>query len=75
MSKEETIKNFNPNGAGIKGNLFGLPFTIEESEIIIVPVPWEVTVSYRTGTALGPKAIIEASSQIDFFVKDIPDAW
>jgi len=75
MSKEETIKNFNPNGAGIKGNLFGLPFTIEESEIVIVPIPWEVTVSYRTGTALGPKAILEASSQIDFFVKDIPDAW
>jgi len=75
MSKEETVKNFNPNGAGIKGNLFGLPYSIEESELIIVPVPWEVTVSYRTGTALGPKAILEASSQIDFFVKDIPDAW
>jgi agmatinase len=75
MSKEETIKNFNPNGAGIKGNLFGLPYTTEESELIIVPVPWEVTVSYRTGTALGPKAILDASSQIDFFVKDIPDAW
>ena len=75
MSKEETIKKFDQNGPGIKGNLFGLPYTIEESEIIIVPVPWEVTVSYRTGTALGPKAILEASSQIDFFMKDIPDAW
>ncbi len=75
MSKEETIKNFDPNGAGIKGNLFGLPYSLEESEVVIVPIPWEVTVSYRTGTALGPKAILNASSQIDFFVKEIPDAW
>jgi agmatinase len=75
MNKEQTIKNFDPNGPGIKGNLFGLPFTSEESELIIIPIPWEVTVSYRTGTALGPKSILEASSQIDFFLKDIPDAW
>jgi agmatinase len=75
MSKEETIKNFDPNGPGIKGNLFGLPYSIEESELVIVPVPWEVTVSYRTGTASGPKAILDASSQIDFFVREISDAW
>lgn len=75
MSKEETIKNFDPNGAGIKGNLFGLPYSVEESEVVIVPVPWEVTVSYREGTAQGPKAILDASSQIDFLVREIPDAW
>jgi len=75
MTKEEVIKKFDPNGPGIKGNLFGLPYSAEHSEVIIVPVPWEVTVSYRDGTALGPKAILNASSQIDFFMKEIPDAW
>lgn len=75
MSKEETIHSFDPNGAGIAGNLFGLPFSVQEAEIVIVPVPWEVTVSYQSGTAHAPKAILEASAQVDVFVKDIPDAW
>jgi agmatinase len=75
MSKEEIIESFDPNGAGIRGNLFGLPFSWEHAELVIVPVPWEVTVSYHTGTAQGPQAVLEASSQVDFFVRDIPDAW
>ena len=75
MSEETLINKFDPNGQGIKGNLFGLPFTPETAEMIIVPVPWEVTVSYHDGTAMGPKAILEASSQVDLYVKGIPDAW
>ncbi len=75
MSKEELIKNFDPNGLGIRGSLFGLPFTPETSELVILPVPWEVTVSYQSGTALGPKAILEASSQVDHYFKAIPDSW
>jgi agmatinase len=75
MTREEIIDTFDPNGPGAKGNLFGLPFTPETAELLIVPVPWEVTVSYRSGTAKGPQAILEASSQIDLFVKDIPGAW
>lgn len=75
MNKEEIIHSFDPNGPGIAGTLFGLPFSVDTSEIIIVPVPWEVTVSYHTGTAHAPKGILEASSQVDSFVKDIPDAW
>lgn len=75
MNKEELIHSFNPNGPGIAGNLFGLPFSVDTSELVIVPVPWEVTVSYHAGTANGPKAILDASSQVDCYVKDIPDAW
>ena len=41
----------------------------------MVPVPWEVTVSYGAGTAQGPAAIHEASLQVDLFDSDIPDAW
>jgi agmatinase len=73
--KAVQIASFDPNGSGVQGSLFGLPFTPETSELIIIPVPWEATVTYRTGTAKGPSAILEASRQIDFFMRDIPDAW
>ena len=75
ISKEEAIANFNPNDPGVSGQLFGLPFTPENAEVIIVPVPWEVTVSYKGGTATGPKVILEASAQVDLHVKDIENAW
>jgi agmatinase len=74
-NKEEIIQAFDPNGPGTSGNLFGLPFSPEHAEIMIIPVPWEVTVSYETGTALGPQAVLNASTQVDLFVNDIPDAW
>lgn len=75
MTKEQLIETFNPNDPGITGALFGLPFTPETAELVIVPVPWEVTVSYHSGTARGPQAVVEASSQVDVAMKDIPDAW
>jgi agmatinase len=75
MTKEELIQNFNPNSAGQPGQLFGLPFAPETSELIIIPVPWEVTVSYHSGTADGPQAVLEASTQVDVAMKEIPDAW
>jgi agmatinase len=74
-NKEDLIRDFNPNTAGKKGALFGLPFTPETSELIIIPIPWEVTVSYSAGTADGPQAILEASAQVDLFVKNLHDAW
>lgn len=75
ITKEELIKNFDPNGPGVEGQLFGLPFTPETSELVLIPVPWEVTVSYHSGTANGPRAIFEASTQVDLSVKDVPEAW
>jgi agmatinase len=75
MTKEELISKFDCNAPGISGNLFGLPFTPETSELVVIPVPWEVTVSYHTGTANGPEAILKASSQVDLAVRDVQDAW
>lgn len=76
MSKEEKIADFNPSNVGVhNGNLFGLPFDESESKIIILPVPWDVTVSYGAGTSLGPQAILDASPQLDFYDTDLPDAW
>ena len=76
MSKADKIKKFDPNGIGEKGNnIYGLPFTVDEAEVVIIPVPWEVTVSYSSGTAKGPKAVFEASYQVDLYDPYIADAW
>lgn len=74
-SKAEQIAEFDPNGVGRRGRLFGLPFAPETADVVILPVPWDVTVSYAAGTAGGPMAVLEASPQIDYFLPDIPDAW
>jgi agmatinase len=72
---ENAIEKFDPNSGGYKGHLFGLPFTPQTASTVIIPVPWEVTVSYHSGAARGPSAILDASTQVDLFVKDIPEAW
>lgn len=74
--KQQKIDNFDPSSVGdITAGLYGLPFTPEEATVVLIPVPWEVTVSYNAGTASGPEAIKTASSQLDLFEPAIKDAW
>ncbi|SNS15311.1 agmatinase [Belliella buryatensis] len=73
--KHQIIEKFDPNGISTNESLFGLPFDESTADLIIIPVPWEVTVSYSPGTAIGPKAIMNASLQVDLFQDDIKDAW
>lgn len=75
MNKQGQIATFNPNGVGVKGSLFGLPFTEATAEVIVIPVPWDVTASYGGGTSEGPRAILNASCQLDYEQIDIPNAW
>jgi agmatinase len=68
--------NFNPNATAVaNGKYFGMPFQVDEAPIVIVSVPWDVTTSYRPGTAKAPEAIITASSQLDFYDFDVQEAW
>ncbi|MCC7401173.1 MAG: agmatinase family protein [Chitinophagaceae bacterium] len=70
------LLNFDPNSVGNpNNNIFGLPTTEETARLIIVPVPWEVTVSYNAGTARSSEAILKASFQIDLFDPEVPDGW
>ncbi len=39
----------------------------ENSQIVILPIPLEKTVSYGKGTAKGPKEILKASHYVEFF--------
>jgi agmatinase len=76
MTKAEKIKNYDPNGIGQKrSGMFGLPFELDECETVLVPVPWEVTVSYGGGTVKGPEAIYKASYQVDLYDPIVKDAW
>jgi agmatinase len=70
------IASFDPNSVGLKSNnIFGLPFPEDEAMLVLLPVPWEVTVSYRPGTACGPQHIFNAAMQVDLFDPDVADGW
>ena len=55
--------------------LFGLPTTPDEARLVIVPVPWDATTSYRAGTSRGPAAIRVASHQLDLYDADLGEPW
>lgn len=75
-TKEQKIQAFDPNQPGLlDASVFGLPFSSEESDIILLPVPWEVTVSYGSGASKGPAAIRDASYQVDLLHEEFPDLW
>lgn len=76
MSKAAKIKSFDPNSPGdASAQLYGLPFTCAEADIVLIPVPWEVTTSYGGGTSKGPQAIFDASFQVDLFHPEFPGLW
>jgi len=70
------LSHFDANGASNpKNNIFGLPFSEEDAQLVILPVPWEVTVSYGAGTARAAEHVFAASMQVDLFDSDSDDAW
>ena len=70
------LSHFDPNGASNpNNNIFGLPFTEEDARLVIIPVPWEVTVSYNAGTARAADHVFRASMQVDLFDGDTKDSW
>ncbi len=63
---------FDPSApASDDAGLYGLPHTVDEAHVVVIPVPFEATVSYREGTARGPQAILLASHQVDLFDGDV----
>lgn len=65
-----TVTAFDPSSAALHDGIFGLPFTVEEARVVLVPVPWEATVSYGSGTADGPATILKASRQVDLLDRE-----
>jgi agmatinase len=70
------LSHFDPNTVGNpNNNIFGLPTNEEEARLVILPVPWEVTVSYNAGTARVADHIFTASLQVDLFDEETQGAW
>lgn len=45
----------------------------DEADVLVLPVPHELTVSYRTGTRNGPEALLDATAQLEYYDEDL--AW
>lgn len=70
------LANYDPNCvSNPNNNIFGLPTSEDDARLVILPVPWEVTVSYGAGTARAPESIFKAALQVDLFDSDAPDGW
>ncbi|MEW8437314.1 MAG: agmatinase [Candidatus Thiodiazotropha taylori] len=44
---------------------------VESADVLILPVPYERTVTYQGGTSQGPAAILDASTQLEFYEEDM----
>ena len=70
------LANYDPNSvSNPNNNIFGLPTSEEDARLVIVPVPWEVTVSYGAGTARAPESIFRAALQVDLYDPELPEGW
>ena len=69
MSPHQSVKVL-----GIKANFLAIGREIssfEKSRIVVLPVPYEHTVSYVGGTRRGPDAIIKASQYVEFYDEEL----
>jgi agmatinase len=62
--------SFDPSAAAVGEGIFGLTSSPEQATVVLVPVPWEATVSYGAGAADGPAAILKASRQVDLLDRE-----
>lgn len=59
---------FDPDGpAETDAGIFGLRHTPDDASVVLLPVPWDATTSYRDGAARAPGAILAASKQVDLY--------
>lgn len=67
---------FNSSGVGLNnGHFIGLPFSKEKASVVVISVPWDVTVSYNDGTCMGPTNVLTTSTQLDLEQYGIKNAW
>jgi agmatinase len=60
--------SFDPDAAARAGSgIYGLPHGVDESRVVVLPVPFAATTSYGGGAQEGPAAVLSASRQVDLF--------
>ncbi len=63
--------SFDPDAAASQeAGIYGLPHGEAEARVVLLPVPFDATTSYRAGTHRGPEAILAASKQVELFDVD-----
>lgn len=63
-----TPAHFDPDAAAQPGTgVFGLPHSLEQASIVLIPMPFDATTSYGGGASGGPEAIRTASAQVDLY--------
>lgn len=55
--------------------IFDTGADLDSASLVYLPVPWEPTVSYHRGTALGPRAILKASVQLDLDDPEVSEPY
>lgn len=64
-----------PDAPALAGaGLFGLGSPLDRAAVVVIPAPFQATTSYRRGTRGGPRAVLEASSQVDLIDREFADA-
>lgn len=67
---------FSADSTGVNnGSYFGFEFTLPQSALALLSVEWDATVSYRSGSAGAPRAIIDASTQVEIYDSHFVDQW
>jgi agmatinase len=65
-----------PSGVAVhNGQFLGLDVPLEKAKMVLLPIPWDVTTSYRPGTVWGPQVIVDASYQLDLFSPYMNEVW
>jgi agmatinase len=60
----------------LHANFLGIPpeeNTLEKSPVLVLPVPFERTVSYGVGTRNGPAAVLEASHYVELYDDELDE--
>jgi agmatinase len=67
-----------PNAKLSDSEMRFLPFLGDEvtqaydrADVVILPIPFEATTTYRQGCARGPEAILQASQQVEFYDEEL----
>ncbi|MEM9064712.1 MAG: agmatinase family protein [Planctomycetota bacterium] len=69
------LTDFDPDAPITNGRLFGMPQSRADSNVVVIPVPFDATASYGTGSAQAPTAIRDASAQLDLYDMRFGEIW
>lgn len=68
---DNTLNQMDPDA----GDYFGVPSSPEQSQLVLVSVPWDATAPAGAVASYAPDAIIEVSARMDPYDPISPDEW